>query len=155
GQNLASDTAGIELEQDSALASEASNEHVRSVLSAFLKPNEMEALSWRYGLKEDNSNAESPIERANRQFSEMEDELFGAAPMAAAAAATTSVSESKKKATKTAPTAKGRWGEAMTFTEVGKRMEVSAEYTRKLCHRALSKLKEAAEDGRLEPALLY
>ena len=70
------------------------------------------------------------------------------------AAATAAASKSTKTA-KAGPTAKGRWGEAMTFTEVGKRMEVSAEYTRKLCHRALNKLKEAAEDGRLEPALLY
>jgi hypothetical protein len=41
---------------------------------------------------------------------------------------------------------KGWFGEAMTFTALGKKMEVSAEYTCKLCHQALDK-------GRLEPAL--
>jgi DNA-directed RNA polymerase sigma subunit (sigma70/sigma32) len=158
GQNLASDTGCMEMEQDNIMATEASNEHVRSILSEFLKPNEMEALSWRYGLMEDAVEAESPKERANRQFAEMEDQLFGSsAPMAASTCNAVNLKELKesKKAVKNMPIAKGRWGEAMTFIEVGKRMEVSAEYTRKLCHRALNKLKQAAKDGRLEPALLF
>jgi DNA-directed RNA polymerase sigma subunit (sigma70/sigma32) len=50
---------------------------------------------------------------------------------------------------------KGKWGEAMSFTEVGKQMSCSAEYGRKLCHKALEKLRQAAEAGTLEPALLF
>ena len=38
----------------------------------------------------------------------------------------------------------------MSFVDVGKRMKVSAEYTRRLCHRALDKLRSAADEGRLE-----
>ena len=50
---------------------------------------------------------------------------------------------------------KGKWGEAMSFKEVGKHMQVSAEYGRKLCHAALKKLQDAAADGRLEPSLMF
>jgi hypothetical protein len=38
---------------------------------------------------------------------------------------------------------------------VGKQMSVSAEYGRRLCHKALEKLQRAAEEGQLEPALLF
>lgn len=48
----------------------------------------------------------------------------------------------------------GRWGESMSFAQVGEQMKVSAEYGRRLCHQALEKLRAAAEDGSLEPALL-
>jgi RNA polymerase sigma factor (sigma-70 family) len=48
----------------------------------------------------------------------------------------------------------GRWGEAMSFKEVGEQMRVSAEYGRRLCASALKKLQIAAEEGRLDPALL-
>ena len=42
----------------------------------------------------------------------------------------------------------------MSFTEVGKHMSCSAEYGRKLCHKALEKLWQAAEAGTLELALM-
>lgn len=48
----------------------------------------------------------------------------------------------------------GRWGEAMSFKEVGEQMRVSAEYGRRLCASALKKLQIAAEEGRLDPGLL-
>ena len=48
----------------------------------------------------------------------------------------------------------GRWGEAMSFKEVGEHMRVSAEYGRRLCASALKKLQIAAEEGRLDPGLL-
>ena len=44
----------------------------------------------------------------------------------------------------------GKSEEAMSFVDVGKRMKVSAEYTHRLCHRALDKLRSAADEGRLE-----
>lgn len=149
GRHLGNDTPVDSImapDEDSEAAEAIANEELRSVLCEFLGHKEMEALSWRYGLLKDEK--ESPEERANRQFAEMELELFGNAPLAASSF----VVDAKTNAAALPPTIRG---ETMTFTEVGKRMQVSAEYTRKLCHRALKKLKQAVEDGRLEPALLY
>jgi DNA-directed RNA polymerase sigma subunit (sigma70/sigma32) len=111
------------------------SEHLRTTLSKYLRPKEMEALSWRYGLVQEEEDKESPQAKANRYLAEAEKELFG--------------SNEQTKIEK-----RGRFGEAMTFNEVGKKMQVSAEYTRKLCHAALKKLRQAAEEGHLEPALL-
>lgn len=83
--------------------------YLKQALAGFLRPKEVEALSWRYGLNENGP------------------------PM---------------------PSSGGRWGEAMSFTEVGKQMHVSAEYGRKLCHRALKKLQQAVDEGSLELGLL-
>lgn len=165
------------------MESSVANEDIRTALSKHLRPKEMEALSWRYGLYEDedhqeeqqpqNVAAQSIQERANRQFMEMEDQLFGPSAVTAAAVSSTSSSTStvaqtpmmarpakiastpKKQKAAAAPVKPGRFGEAMTFTEVGKKMQVSAEYTRRLCHKALNKLQQAAEDGTLEPVFLY
>lgn len=131
-------TAGTE---ETSLAS-LETEQLRKTLSKFLRPREMEALSWRYGLLDGASSGETKEERANRYLAETEEELFGKSNQIA----TTASSELVKK---------GRFGEAMTFAEVGKKMQVSAERGRKLCHKALAKLQQAAEDGSLEPALLY
>ena len=95
-------------------------EKVRLTLSRFLRPKEMEALSWRYGL----------VETPN-YLQQAEQRIFGDDQVT-----------------------KGKWGEAMSFTEVGKHMSCSAEYGRKLCHKALDKLRQAAEAGSLEPAFL-
>jgi DNA-directed RNA polymerase sigma subunit (sigma70/sigma32) len=157
GQNLAGDTGSV-MEGESQLMAEASTEQIRTVLSEYLGPKEIEALSWRYGLLKD--PIETPQERAQRQLSEMEEELFGAYPLSATTAVITPKESKTKSAAApvqaaTAPVVKGRFGEAMSFPEIAKRMEVSAEYTRKLCHRALDKLRDAADDGRLEPALLF
>ena len=146
-------------------------EQVRTVLSKYLRPKEIEALSWRYGLLKDDAQVdtdETPAERANRQFAEMEDALFGgtSAPTTVSVLATaTADAKSTQKKTKkitakqlavvtSSMGATGKSGEAMSFVDVGKRMQVSAEYTRKLCHRALDKLRLAADEGRLEPAFL-
>jgi predicted DNA-binding protein (UPF0251 family) len=48
----------------------------------------------------------------------------------------------------------GKWGEAMSFSEVGAQMHVSAEYGRRLVHRALKKLQLAVAEGTLELAAL-
>jgi RNA polymerase sigma factor (sigma-70 family) len=161
------------------LESSEKTEELRSVLSKHLQPKEMEALSWRYGLMEEEDElinnkkeGESISDRAHRQLFEMEDQLFGSSQEVTATASSTMavVKAPSTKAVKTAkkmrttPTkststttplpTKGRFGEAMSFTEVGNKMQVSAEYTRRLCHKALGKLQQAAEDGTLEPALL-
>ena len=127
GQNMEVDLASVD---DSSRTNSFDTENLKSILSKFLRPKEMEALSWRYGLTTEE------IRRPYRDYlGEAEQELFG---------------ESSS-----APPTKGKWGEAMSFTEVGKQMSVSAEYGRKLCHKALKKLQRAAEEGQLEPALLY
>lgn len=143
GENLQSDVPTMQPD-----VSSLETEHLRTTLSKFLRPKEMEALSWRYGLLDDDKvlAEETKQERANRYFVEAEEELFG----------TTVVQAKAMKASKKLEIpSKGRFGEAMTFNEVGKKMQVSAEYGRRLCHAALAKLRSAAEDGRLEPALLY
>ncbi|OEU22852.1 Sigma2 domain of RNA polymerase sigma factor [Fragilariopsis cylindrus CCMP1102] len=104
------------------LESSEKTEELRSVLSKHLQPKEMEALSWRYGLMQEE------VELINNK------------------------KEGETISDRAHP--KGRFGEAMSFTEVGNKMQVSAEHTRRLCHKALSKLQQAAEDGTLEPALL-
>lgn len=202
GQDLENDvTTDLSSMTITAAAASANAEQVRSVLSKYLRPKEIEALSWRYGLLKDGDDViiqqqqqqmaaslnESPAERANRQFAEMEDDLFGGTTAQASvlaanfAASVSSNSMILDKLNKTAAsptgtptvavlaaahqpaaltqsasisTATGKSGEAMSFVDVGKRMKVSAEYTRKLCHQALDKLRSAADEGRLEPAFL-
>jgi RNA polymerase sigma factor (sigma-70 family) len=121
-------------ENDSTMAT-METEHLKKTLSRFLRPKEMEALSWRYGL----TSEDSPKPAQARDYvSEAETVLFGSTTPA-----------------KQELTVKGKWGEAMSFVEVGKRMEVSSEYGRRLCHAALNKLRQAAEEGAIEPALLF
>lgn len=103
--------------------------HLKSALSKFLRPKEVEALSWRYGLNDQTNPA------------------FG-------------ISASKEKRAISPSDSYQRWlnsgknGEALSFSEVGNKMHISAEYSRRLCHTAIQKLKHAVEEGLLEPALL-
>jgi len=135
GKDMASDVSTLDAAKEEGM-SKTEVDQLKSTLSQYLRPKEMEALSWRYGLVKETSD-ESPKQKANRYLAEMEEELFGQTP----------VSQTKM-------VTKGKWGEAMSFNEVGKQMQVSAEYGRRLCHAALKKLQQAAEDGKLEPALL-
>ena len=155
GESLLSDvtTAGGGRGDDESQSATASfeREQLRKTLSQFVRPKEMEALSWRYGLvneEAENADNSSPQERAKQYLAQAEERLFGAAPVTAS---TTKMEASTKESFLRT---KGRFGEAMSFNEVGKKMQVSAEYTRRLCHAGLAKLRQAAEDGRLEPALL-
>lgn len=136
GKNTASDVFTLDSKEEEQEMSNVEVSQLKSALSQYLRPKEMEALSWRYGLVESIST-ESPQQKANRYLTEVEEELFGQTP----------ASQSKT-------VTKGKWGEAMSFSEVGKQMQVSAEYGRRLCHAALKKLQQAAEEGKLEPALL-
>ena len=157
GENLVSDVPVVGDSSDHESPTSAlEREQLRKTLSQFLRPKEMEALSWRYGLVHETStlttDSSTPQQRANQYLAEAEEKLFGPASsstkMAVAVTAPTTVNPSSLPA-------KGRFGEAMSFHEVGKKMKVSAEYGRKLCHAGLAKLRQAAEDGRLEPALLF
>ena len=102
-------------------------------LAKFLRPKELEALSWRYGLQRDDT-------------SPPRDDALDA------------VANSRRgNGNMSGPPVQGKWGEAMSFVEVGQRMQVSAEYGRRLCHTALDKLRRAAQDGSLvaPAALVY
>jgi RNA polymerase sigma factor (sigma-70 family) len=124
-------------------------EDLKKTLGRYLRPKEMEALFWRYGLMRESTittvSSSSTRKNGRNYIAEAEEEMYGSSEQ-------TTVSE-----TKPAPSVpvRGRWGEAMSFTEVGRKMEVSAEYGRRLCHAALKKLRQAAEDGHLEPAVLF
>lgn len=165
-------------------------EHVKDVLGQFLSMKEMEALSWRYGLLEEEKhhqeqqrqlqlqqdhdlnnttvnsrleNDKSSVHQVRDYQAEAEMDLFGPDGILRMSKGE-SVNEkiqrhddSKSKGTKRSIYIKkgGRWGEAMSFQEVGEQMRVSAEYGRRLCSSALKKLKAAVEEGRLDPAMLF
>ena len=174
-----------EIEQPS-LVREGHLEHFKDTLGQFLSMKEVEALSWRYGLLQEEELVPVPIYEPapvvleSRDYeAEAESALFGPSGILAATTATTTVptpappqevSSLKSTTTVKAPTARitfttstaasvaskgGRWGEAMSFKEVGGNMRVSAEYGRRLCSSALKKLKAAVEEGRLEPGMLF
>ena len=119
------------IEEIDTLPPNTETEYLKQTLSRCLRPKEMEALSWQYGLT---VNTESKTNAPQNYVAEAEASLY---PV-----------------TKDIPV-RGKWGEAMSFVEVGKNMQVSAEYGWKLCHAALDKLRRATEEGALEPALLF
>ena len=126
-------------------------EHMKQTLSRFLRPKEMEALSWRYGLNDQDDankiNEYNTNPLAKRDYlAAAEIELFGA---------TTPPKRAHKSTKSDHLVVRGKWGEAMSFNDVGKQMQVSAEYGRRLCHAALQKLRRAVDDGKLEPAVLF
>ncbi len=136
---------------------------IKESLSKHVSNKEMEALCLRYGLVE--TSKQQPLGFRDYE-AEAEVELFGRDEVVAGTtiystfkvSTTNNVQDTKiqkSRPTFTTMPIGGRWGEAMSFAEVGKQMKISAEYGRRLCSSALKKLKEAAEDGRLDPALLY
>jgi len=155
-------------------------EGLKSALGEFLQPRELEALSWRYGLLQqvqDEGFRDYEAEAMEELFGTVapvpdSDSSSATSTMVVEKGARTQLSRSNKKskATSVRITTKsselametsssssleslpkgGKWGEAMSFAEVGREMAVSAEYGRRLCRRALNKLKKAAEEGRLE-----
>jgi len=140
---------------------------IKESLSKHVNQKEMEALCLRYGLIE-SSSKHQPYGFRDYE-AEAERELFGADLSSSSTRATDlstsslkikqhddrdDICQDSRPASAAIPIG-GRWGEAMSFAEVGKQMKISAEYGRRLCTSALKKLKEAADDGRLDPALLY
>jgi len=143
-------------------------QQLKETISPFLSLKEMQALSWRYGLLKEEQTKLRDYE------SEAEEDLFGPAGILSSAdlkmkeSATNVMSivsatgRRRKKLTespfnKIMKNAKkgGRWGEAMSFTEVAQQMRISGGYGRRLCSSALKKLTKAAEEGQLDPALFY
>jgi RNA polymerase sigma factor (sigma-70 family) len=129
GQDLQSDVTS---KMDSPQEASVDSGKLRLELSKHLNNNEMEALSLRFGL--DTKEAAQQQQEPYSYQAEAEALVFGEdAPI----------------------TTKRKKSGEMTFSEVGKQMSVSAEYGRRLVHKALAKLQKAAADGQLEPALLY
>ncbi|GFH51657.1 hypothetical protein CTEN210_08133 [Chaetoceros tenuissimus] len=127
------------------------------VLGQFLSMKEMEALSLRYGLMQEEEEAMASMSTSRDYEAEAENDLFGPQGILSAPTPMQAQSKSTKPVMKATITMQkgGRWGEAMSFKEVGEHMRVSAEYGRRLCSSALKKLQTAAEDGRLDPAMLF
>lgn len=123
---------------------------LKESLSKYVNNKEMEALCLRYGLFQPKQPA------GFRDYeAEAEVELFGnLSPTATTLSPKSNVKMISRKNSSPLPVG-GRWGEAMSFAEVGKQMQISAEYGRRLVSSALKKLKQAAEDGRLDAALQY
>lgn len=125
---------------------------MRRVLRNYLKPREAEALSLRYGLTTTTSETYRDYE------AEAEEDIFG--PQGILGEPQQPQPQQQQPQQRRSPQvvappmAKGRWGEAMTFREIGKRMAVSANTGRKLCSEGLRKLQAAVERGDLEPAML-
>lgn len=120
--------------------------HLKNTLSSYVRPKELEALSWRYGLQ--TAPEDGTLKPFRDYLQEAEDELFGPKGILTPSATVPKKKPSAKKVVQ------GKWGEAMSFTEVGNQMSISAEYGRRLCHTALKKLQAAAEAGTLEPNFL-
>lgn len=159
-------------EGSSELGREGQRDHFKDVLGQFLSTKELVALSWRYGLlqQEEAANVEIPtaptvVAQVRDYEAEAEGDLFGpggiinafedAEPKMVTVASFSTKAEAKSPNTADTIQKGGRWGEAMSFKEVGGHMRVSAEYGRRLCASALKKLKLAADEGRLDPAMLF
>jgi RNA polymerase sigma factor (sigma-70 family) len=141
GRDFETDLVSLSDNEDTGRHSGIEMEYLVSTLSRFLRPKEMEAISWRYGLIRPGGISEKPARVILRDYlAEAEDELYG---------------KPETPAVRETMPVQGKQGEAMSFVEVGKKMQVSAEYGRKLVHRALDKLRHAAEDGSLELALIF
>jgi RNA polymerase primary sigma factor len=109
---------------------------LRIELSKYLRPQEMEALTLRYGLEEATAAEEVMVTSIAYNYqAEAEALIFG--------------EQSPE------PSIRRKKSGEMTFHEIGKSMSVSAEYGRRLVHKAITKLQKAAAEGRLESALLF
>jgi len=167
----------------SEILREGQLDHFKNVLGQYLSMKEIEAISWRYGLlqseQNENENEKQITTEQNpkpepehehepllttstvaRDYeAEAEEALFGPQTIfsSKASAVAVPVTVTAKRAPKASVTVTkgGRWGEAMSFKEVGDHMRVSAEYGRRLCSSAMKKLQAAAEEGRLDPAMLF
>lgn len=158
---------GLTVERDHER--EGQLEYVKETLARFLSGKEMEALSWRYGLVEEATNNLTQKAVFGRDYeAEAEEELFGKSVIVTSSSEVmpgkkvrliqsrrNQVPLSKSVVKPSVNSKGGRWGEAMSFKEVGEQMRVSAEYGRRLCSSAMKKLKEAADEGRLDPGMLF
>ena len=214
--STSSTSSSITNEYDGIMSTD-SLERYQSILTQFISMREMEALSWRYGLREQTTSSSSSsttttttttaqeettssLHNQQRDYeAEAEEDLFGPGGILSSnnsimsestttrtkSTAARHASKPKRQSMITGPSkpstitsihtsaftnqqstsanssnlkgssSGGRWGEAMSFNEVGAQMRVSAEYGRRLCASALKKLTKAAEEGHLDPAMLF
>jgi RNA polymerase sigma factor (sigma-70 family) len=126
---------------------EQRQQHIQKALSKFLRPKELEALAWRYGLlsppsaADASSSSSSSSSNPSSQTAMAKNENNNKGNLA--------TSNHHARSSSNGNNGGGRWGEAMSFVEVGQRMQISAEYGRRLCKVALQKLQRAATDGLL------
>ncbi|GMH64148.1 hypothetical protein TL16_g03895 [Triparma laevis f. inornata] len=117
-------------EGDTYMGLDADSDSFYSTLKKFLAPQELDALSLRYGIQK-------PKER------DYEDELLKELGF-------DSVEEGDAVPEGGMNAKGGRWGEELSFKEVGVSLRVSAEYARRLTKSAIMKLQGAHELGLLE-----
>lgn len=117
-------------EGDTYMGLDADSDSFYSTMKKFLAPQELDALSLRYGIQK-------PKER------DYEDELLKELGF-------DSVEEGDAVPEGGMNAKGGRWGEELSFKEVGVSLRVSAEYARRLTKSAIMKLQGAYELGLLE-----
>lgn len=134
----------------------------------FLRPKELEALGLRYGLwpisgDSSTSYTNPTVTMHPKPFrdyeAEAEEVLFGASSILLTSDQQQQL-QGKPKTVKQEKNdiymvKKGKWGEAMSFREIAKTMQISTEYGRRLCSSAVDKLREAAQNGQLKPELIF
>jgi len=133
----------------------------------FLRPRELEALGLRYGLwptsgdsstSYTNTKATSYPKPFRDYEAEAEEALFGKSSILLTSNEQQQHGKQRHNVKQEKHddyiVKKGRWGEAMTFREIAKTMQISTEYGRRLCGSAVDKLREAAQKGQLEPELI-
>jgi len=117
----------------------SASDDLHAIFSCYLLPKEMQVLGLRYGIGLEPTAGTIDQPSGFRDYqAEAEEYLFQSTGQQANSEFVT----------------RGRSGEEMSFKEVGKRIGISGEYCRRLCAAALEKLRQAAEDGRLDPAFL-
>lgn len=129
----------------------------------FLRPKELEALGLRYGLwptSSDTAHGSPRLASYPKPFrdyeAEAEEALFGKSSVLFSSEEQRSITSNvKEDKSDDYIVKKGRWGEAMSFQEIAKNMQISREYGRRLCTSALDKLRQAAQNGQLQPDIIY
>uniref|UniRef100_A0A7S1BN95 RNA polymerase sigma-70 region 2 domain-containing protein n=1 Tax=Corethron hystrix TaxID=216773 RepID=A0A7S1BN95_9STRA len=106
-------------------ARQGEREAMRDAIGRFLDSQELLALELRYGLRDPQTGDLQPKRETRDYVGEIEKKWFGR------------------------PENIVPRDEPMTFRDVGTAIGVSAEYGRRLCNRAVEKLKAAAQEGRL------
>mmetsp|Transcript_17676 Transcript_17676/g.35239 ORF Transcript_17676/g.35239 Transcript_17676/m.35239 type:complete len:465 (+) Transcript_17676:220-1614(+) len=123
-------------------AREGNREAVRDKISPYLDAKELRALELRYGLRDEASGELRPRTNsvARDYVGEVEEKWF----------VTGSNGKVEENWFAKTPVIIAQGEDLVTFREMGVAIGVSAEYCRKLCNRALDKLRAAAEEGSLE-----
>merc|ERR1711862_195307 len=127
----------------------------------------MQALSLRYGLMQSSEsnipNNMTPVtvattnnKRTMRDYlAEAENDIFGKNGIVQSSNSKQTKAKSKRRTNQeqqnnSSMIKSSKVGEAMTFSEIGKKMTIPTEHSRRLCLNALNKLQRAVEEKLIE-----